>query len=970
MQFDLDQRTANLSVGEFADFTLGPREAAGGPQGLWRAQLGTQWHRQMRERTAAEHPDAEFEIAIDGRVFHRGWTLTLTGRIDQLVPAIGRLTLREIKTVIRPLPADETELRAEYPGYFVQLATYAALRRIVDSSPTNPQLGTRNSKPETPVRPALRAELVFVEVGSGLTQTVVLTTTDDALFRTQLERVAEFLALRQRARERLRHLRFRPPFAEFRPGQEHALAALQAVLGHRQSAILLEAPTGFGKTGVLLEAALTHLRAGHFERVLYLTGKATGQLQVVRTLQAMTSPSTECNPLGYTSAALSPSVASAAGNPAPDDGNPEPETRNPEPETQPATPVAVWVVRPKSEHCVNTTFHCVRATCAYLADMAVRWPRSGLARFYLNENEPRDLASLRAAGREALICPYEITRTALGFNDVWIGDYNYVFAPANRGLFFEQPGFDPARSLLIIDEAHNLPARVADAYSHRFSAPEADLVRAALYRTRSLTQLVEAWDHWTHFLHQLTHRDALALADEDDARDLLEQVAKLVTTVPLDYATLGPEASECLWQVPALVDQLENNAALTRHWWCPRAGELAVTCLDAAPAIGAALREFGGVVLASATFGPEGEYAESLGLDDPPESEPPPPAEPPGRLGQLTKRDTRRLFKQLTSGAELLKVEETRAAAVTCLRAGTPWRDDAYDVAYDLRVDTTFQHRARHYATTAATIVAMHGAAARIDTPPPAPSSSDPAEGCRAASPYRAPEVRHPHAALPSPSGGVRPVRQAHGRRPRPTTQPAIPHAPSASLFTSVAASSSNTIAVFFPSYAYAEAILHELEAQGAPLRVALQQRLADLAAQAAWVEAALTEADALFLVLGSSFAESIDVLGGRVTRAMVIGPALPEVNAVQRARMAALASLGREGAFRRVYQIPGMQKVNQALGRLVRAPGQHAKVLLHCRRFAEPSYAELLDPDYRHGAQITTDAELSAWFESRPPLA
>ena len=530
------------------------------------------------------------------------------------------------------------------------------------------------------------------------------------------------------------------------------MTALQSVIGHQQSAILLEAPTGFGKTGVLLEAALTHLRAGHFERVLYLTGKATGQLQVVRTLQAMTSRSVECNQLDYNEQQAVCHLLDD--NPiAPGERNPELETRNSELEIPPATPVAVWVVRPKSEHCVNTTFHCVRATCAYLADMAARWPRSGLARFYLNENEPRDLDSLRAAGREALICPYEITRTALGFNDVWIGDYNYVFAPANRGLFFEQPGFDPARSLLIVDEAHNLPTRVADAYSHRFSAPEADTVRAALYRTRSHTQLVEAWDHWTHFLHQLTHRDALALADEDDARHLLEQVARLVASVPLDYATLGPEASERLWQVPALVDQLENNAALTRHWWCPRAGELTVTCLDAAPAIGAALREFGGVVLASATFGPESEYAESLGLDDPPAPEPP-PAEQPGRLGKLTKRDTRRLFKQLTSGAELLKVEEARAAAVTCLRAGTPWRDDAYDVAYDLRVDTTFQHRARHYATTAATIAAMHRAAARTDAPSPAPSSSDPAEDCRAASPYRAPEVRHPHAAVPRRMAG------------------------------------------------------------------------------------------------------------------------------------------------------------------------------------------------------------------------
>ena len=79
-------------------------------------------------------------------------------------------------------------------------------------------------------------------------------------------------------------------------------------------------------------------------------------------------------------------------------------------------------------------------------------------------------------------------------------------------------------------------------------------------------------------------------------------------------------------------------------------------------------------------------------------------------------------------------------------------------------------------------------------------------------------------------------------------------------------------------------------------LRVAIQPRLKDLAAQAAWVEESLALADALFLVLGSSFAESIDLLGGRVTHAMVVGPALPEVNAVQRARLAELAGLGREG--------------------------------------------------------------------------
>jgi Rad3-related DNA helicase len=59
------------------------------------------------------------------------------------------------------------------------------------------------------------------------------------------------------------------------------------------------------------------------------------------------------------------------------------------------------------------------------------------------------------------------------------------------------------------------------------------------------------------------------------------------------------------------------------------------------------------------------------------------------------------------------------------------------------------------------------------------------------------------------------------------------------------------------------------------------------------------------------------------------------------------------------------MQKVNQALGRLVRAPGQRARVLLHCRRFAEPAYRALLSPDYREGKQIETEQDLQDWVEA-----
>jgi Rad3-related DNA helicase len=597
---------------------------------------------------------------------------------------------------------------------------------------------------------------------------------------------------------------------------------------------------------VALECALQQMREGQFERLLYLTSKATGQLHVAQTLTRMTA--------------------------LPGGGS----------------GVAVWQVRNKREHCIHHTYHCSRDVCPHLADLETKWPRSGLSRFYLFETEARDIETLRAAGRAASVCPYEITRAALGFNDAWIGDYNYVFSPASRGLFYDQPGFDPARTLLVIDEAHNLPSRVADVYTHRFNRMEAAAVAEALHRTRAPSKLVQAWDHWTHFLTQLPVIDSLALADEDDARHLLETVAGLVSTTPLDTEALGPDIVEQLWQFPAFADEFAS-VVVPRLWWSPQPGELVATCLDAAAAIGPTLRSFGAVVLASATLTPTDTFATACGLDILPTTEAEPPVTAPERLGKLGKRETRKLYTQLTSGAELLKVDEAgERAAPHLVRAHAPWRDHAYDVAIDLRVDTTYQQRAHHYATTAETVETLHAAAA-------------------------------------------------------------------------------GPVAVFFPSYRYAESIQQTLRAKGSLVRVALQPRLNDLAAQNAWVEESLVLADVAFLVLGSSFAEGIDLLGGRVGHAMVVGPALPEVNPVQKARLAEVARLGRDEAFRRVYQAPGIQKVNQALGRLVRAPGQHAKVLLHCRRFAESSYSRLLATEYQLGTHVTTDQELDAWLAETP---
>ncbi len=787
MDFSLEDRTITLSVGDFAGFSLGPQEGSGGVAGLWRAQLGQHWHNELRQRTLAEHAHATFEIVIEGRLIHRGWTFILSGRIDQQVGAL----LREIKSVMRPLPADESALRADYPDYFLQLGAYVVLQRTA---------GAKD----------IRAELVFVEASSGLAQTVALTPFDEALVFHQLDAIVEFLNLQRRAAERRRSLEFKPPFPSLRVGQETIQADLSSVLRPPSSVVLFEAPTGYGKTGCVLEFALGRLKAGEFARIVWLTGKSTGQIQVVHTLQQMTATGV----------------------------------------------LPVWQVRNKSEHCVNHTFHCVRDGCDYLRDCAERWPGSGLSRFYTDEKQPRDLPTLKAAGQNAQICPYEITRAALPFNDVWIGDFNYVFAPDNRGLFFERPGFDAGETLLIIDEAHNLPTRVAGAYSHSASESDARLLLAELDHLNAPATLVLAIEEWVKILATLRPAESLDPDVEAEIKHLVSRLAQLITSTQVDYVALGPEHSDTLWQFAAFEGFLENEA-LKKLLWVARPGQLEFTCIDAAAAIGETLGRFGGAILMSATLQPYGEFAESCGLSS---------------GGSELTRDNARATSKL-------------APPYTTLQAPTPWRAGAYDIAVDLRVSTTYRERANYYATTAATIAQLQEAA-------------------------------------------------------------------------------NGAIAVFFPSYAYAEAVQKTLSDYGSVLQVALQPKLPDLAAQTAWVEENLALSDVLFLVLGSSFAEGIDLLGGRISHAMVVGPALPEVNAVQKAKVAAFSDLGRDAAFRRVYQIPGLQKVNQALGRLVRAPGQKAKVLLHCQRFAEPSYAALLATDYQMFTEIADDAGLHAWLQ------
>ena len=90
---------------------------------------------------------------------------------------------------------------------------------------------------------------------------------------------------------------------------------------------------------------------------------------------------------------------------------------------------------------------------------------------------------------------------------------------------------------------------------------------------------------------------------------------------------------------------------------------------------------------------------------------------------------------------------------------------------------------------------------------------------------------------------------------------------------------SNQTVAIFFPSYHYAETIKTYIETIDFTVFSMPQKKTSAYKSKKTSLKIVSKNRAILFLVLGSAFTEGIDTLGGQIETAMVISPALPEVN-------------------------------------------------------------------------------------------
>ena len=147
----------------------------------------------------------------------------------------------------------------------------------------------------------------------------------------------------------------------------------------------------------------------------------------------------------------------------------------------------------------------------------------------------------------------------------------------------------------------------------------------------------------------------------------------------------------------------------------------------------------------------------------------------------------------------------------------------------------------------------------------------------------------------------------------------------------------------FFSSFAYLEAALTRFREAHPDVPVFSQTRGMPEAQRDAFLARFSPGGKGIgFAVLGGAFAEGIDLPGDRLIGAFIATLGLPPFNAFNEALKARLgARFGQGDDY--TYQIPGMIKVVQAAGRVIRSPEDDGVVVLMDDRFAQPKVRALL---------------------------
>jgi len=334
----------------------------------------------------------ERAVAFDFVVEDEAWRLS--GRIDGCDPVAG--LVEEYKTTRADVDAMHAHIGHVHRA---QLHLYGAMLALEHPEVTNWQLDLCYCHPDE--------NKVSQRIGEQQTSEQLID-----FLRTTLDvwrkRQTEFYTYRRERNERLRDLAF--PFEQFRPNQRALAGKVYTALKTRKN-LLLEAPTGTGKSLATLYPAYKALADTDLERIFFLTSRTTGQDAAQQAASMLQTSSAR----------------------------------------------AVTIIA-KEKACLVPGMPCDPDGCEFARGYFDRLPgalKEGLAAAH---NSPSDIKEL--ALRHA-VCPFELSLDLSRWCDLVIMDYNYLFDPVVRlQRFATMP-----EATVLIDEAHQLDPRVREMLS-------------------------------------------------------------------------------------------------------------------------------------------------------------------------------------------------------------------------------------------------------------------------------------------------------------------------------------------------------------------------------------------------------------------------------------------------------------------------------------------------------------------------
>lgn len=552
------------------------------------ARDGQKAHQRWQEKT-----NDSTEVSVRATVAVEGVSVTIRGRIDLLDLQQQRIT--EIKSTLVPSTYLSDSQKALHRAQ-VRLYAFCWLNQEPDRSspkvknPGAPNIALGNSDSEAPVAqnqqtlPAItdawHLDVLYVNIRNETSTRESESFSSDQVQAFGEDVVKKYIlwmkqvaAQKAACRESAKTLPF--PYPNFRAGQRELAATVYR--GARDGfSSLIEAPTGIGKTVSALYPAMKAIGENDVTQVVYLTAKASGVKAVSESLERMVVQGLRVNSVS---------------------------------------------LRSKQLTCFCSNGTCERdddGRCPMTMGFFDRLPS---ARDDLLSRGVITPAVMDEVALQYELCPFELALQMLPWMSVVVCDYNYVFDPLVRLPWFSE---SRRKSLVLIDEAHNLPDRSRSMFSAQLDRRMGRAAAVAVERShRSLLPRVDAVDR--ALLKHGRGLEAGETVSKQSPNAMRTSVGAAIETL-MESMSEGPalpiEAVDwfkalCRY---AAIDDLysESHQTITEVSQFRGKKEVCVrlVCLDASNELNKLYKYYKSLSFFSATMRPAGFYQATLGVPE------------------------------------------------------------------------------------------------------------------------------------------------------------------------------------------------------------------------------------------------------------------------------------------------------------------------------------------------------------------